>query len=295
MYWTYTEFKQWVDDGCDESKVKEVHTLSLHNNNLSSLPECVGQLANLHKLNLHNNNLTSLPESFGQLANLHTLDLRFNNLTSLPESFGQLANLHALYIYNNALSSLPESFGQLANLRTLDLRDNNLTSLPPCLGNFRHLRIFWYSSNPVEHIPANVLRMINRTKTRQGVYADIQSVHNSSIQKSLLDSINRLLQIPLVQKEVIELILQDLILTDETKAQLVEYSEDVSVHTVLNLTFSEMLVVVWNRINALESRYEIKKTLNTEMQDAECKCLRALARPSGYWANLPTCKLSCWI
>ena len=33
-----------------------------------------------------------------------------------------------------------------------------------------------------------------------------------------------------------------------------------------------MLVVVWNRINALESRDEIKKTLNTEILDAECKC-----------------------
>ena len=42
---------------------------------------------------------------------------------------------------------------------------------------------------------------------------------------------------------------------------------------MLNLTFSEMLVVVWNRIETLsEQRDEIKKTLNTEMQDAECKC-----------------------
>ena len=137
--------------------------------------------------------------------------------------------------------------------------------------------------------------MINRTETIQGVYTDAQSVHNSSIQKSLLDSVNRLLRIPLVKKEVIGSILEDPILTDETKAQLVEYSQDVSVHTVLNLTFSEMLVVVWNRIMSLEARDEIKKTLNTEMQDAECKCLRALARPSGYGANLPTRKLSCWI
>ena len=61
-------------------------------------------------------------------------------------------------------------------------------------------------------------------------------------------------------------------MTGESKARLVEYSEDASVHTVLNLTFSEMLSVVWNRINALESRDEIKKTLNTEILDAECKC-----------------------
>ena len=92
------------------------------------------------------------------------------------------------------------------------------------------------------------------------------------IQKSLLDSVNRLLAIPIKVKDVLVQILEDPILTDESKARLVEYSEDTSVHTVLNLTFSEMLVVVWNRINALESRDEIKKTLNTEILDAECKC-----------------------
>ena len=54
--------------------------------------------------------------------------------------------------------------------------------------------------------------------------------------------------------------------------RLVEYSYDTSVHMVLNLTFSEMLIVVWNRIQSLESRDDIKKTLNTEIHDAECKC-----------------------
>ena len=100
--------------------------------------------------------------------------------------------VHTLDLRKNKLSSLPESFGQLVNLHTLSLRNNKLSSLSPCLGNLRQLRHFYYSDNPVEHIPANVLRMINRTKTRQGVYTDTQSVHNSSIQKSLLDSVNRL-------------------------------------------------------------------------------------------------------
>ena len=50
MSWTCTDFKKWVDGGCDASKAKTVHTLSLHNNNLSSLPESFGQLANNLKL-----------------------------------------------------------------------------------------------------------------------------------------------------------------------------------------------------------------------------------------------------
>ena len=195
-------------------------------------------------------------------------------MTSLPESFGQLSNLQELYLHGNKLANLPDSFGQLRNLQLLYISYNNLTSLPPFLGNLRQLLQFYYGNNPIEHIPANVLRMINRTQTVQGVYTDAQSVHNSSIQKSLLDSVNRLLAIPIPKggEEVINSILIDSVLSQDTKARLVEYSEDTSVHTVLNLTFSEMLVVVWNRIKTLDSRDEIKKTLNSEIQDAECKC-----------------------
>ena len=116
--------------------------------------------------------------------------------------------------------------------------------------------------------------MINRTDTIQGVYTDSQSVHNSTIQKSLLDSVNRLLTIKPICgiDNVMTFILEDPILTDVSKSRLVEYSEDTSVHTVLNITFSEMLGVVWNRILSLDSRDEIKKTLNTEILDAECMC-----------------------
>ena len=114
--------------------------------------------------------------------------------------------------------------------------------------------------------------MINRNKTVQEVYNDSQSVHNSAIQKSLLDSVNRLLAIPIPKGNIINSILEDSILSNETKARLVEYSEDTCVHTVLNLTFSEMLIVVWNRIGMLESKDDIKKTLNIEIHDVECKC-----------------------
>ena len=253
-------------------QLMNLQKLNLGANQLINIPESFGQLVNLQTLGLCDNQLTSLPESFGQLHNLEILDLSANRLTSLPESFGQLGNLDSLYSHCNQLTSIPESFGQLRNLQILNLTHNKLTSLPPLLGTLRRLEEFYYSNNPIEHIPANVLRMINRTETVQGVYTDTQSVHNSSIQKSLLDSVNRLLAIPIPNGEVINSILTDSFLTEDTKARLIEYSEDTSVHTVLNLTFSEMLVVVWNRISTLDSQDEIKKTLNAEMQDAECKC-----------------------
>ncbi len=40
----------------------------------------------------------------------------------------------------------------------------------------------------------------------------------------------------------------------------------------LNLSFLDILVAVWNRISINEHSSEIKKVLNQEMEDSECKC-----------------------
>ena len=47
---------------------------------MASLPDSIGQLANLTRLSLEGNQLTSVPESIGQLTNLTTLSLEGNPL-----------------------------------------------------------------------------------------------------------------------------------------------------------------------------------------------------------------------
>ena len=51
-----------------------------------------------------------------------------------------------------------------------------------------------------------------------------------------------------------------------------EYLEDTSVHTVLNITFEELLLYVLNRIQINEHKDEIKKILNVEMHESVFKC-----------------------
>ena len=254
------------------SGLTNLEQLNLSGNQLTTLSNSISALKNLLTLDLSENRLTTLPDSISALTNLHWLNIGLNRLTTLPD-FSTLINLYVLNVSGNRLTSLPD-FSTLINLGELDISWNELTTLPPCLGNLPRLQYLDYSNNPIDYIPANVMRIINRIDTVQGVYKDSQSVHNSSIQKSLLDSVNRLLAIPIPQekKKVIHSILEDSILSETTKARLVEYSEDTSIHTVLNLTFSEMLEVVWNRIGMLESKDEIKKTLNAEIHDAQCKC-----------------------
>jgi internalin A len=73
---------------------------------------------------LYGNQLTELPQSIGNLTNLTTLSLSDNQLTKLPESIGNLTNLEILYLDYNQLTELPESIGNLTNLEQLWLGDN---------------------------------------------------------------------------------------------------------------------------------------------------------------------------
>jgi hypothetical protein len=200
------------------------------------------------------------------------LDLSNQKLTSLPDSIGNLINLKEFYCNINNLTSLPDSIGNLINLQKFYCNNNQIIFLPASLGNLRQLTDFYYSDNPIEYIPPNVLRLTQRIRNTQGVYNDAQSVHNSTIQKSITDSINRILSVHPVEKNVIPLILADPVLTEQTKQSLIEYSESTDVHSLLNITFADLLMAVWNRIMISDHASEIKTVLNTEMADAECKC-----------------------
>src|SRR3972149_6770781 len=81
--------------------------------------EIILRAINLTDLNESGNQLTSLPDSIGQLTNLRLVYVDNNQLTSLPDSIGQLTNLQKLFVDNNQLTSLPDSIGQLTNLQVL--------------------------------------------------------------------------------------------------------------------------------------------------------------------------------
>ena len=104
--------------------------LDLSGNQLTSVPEALGQLSQLQRLDLSSNRLTSVPEALGQLSQLQRLDLSSNRLTSVPEALGQLSQLQQLYLSDNQLTSVPEALGQLSQLQVLDLHGNPALELP---------------------------------------------------------------------------------------------------------------------------------------------------------------------
>ena len=51
------------------------------------------EFSNICSIILSHNQLTSLPEEIGNFSNLTELDISYNQLTGLPKQFGNLSNL----------------------------------------------------------------------------------------------------------------------------------------------------------------------------------------------------------
>ncbi len=173
---------------------------------------------------------------------------------------------------SNQLTSLPESIGSLINLYIFYCYSNKLTSLPLSIMNCRNLKYFRYFNNPIEHISPNLLRFLNRNKTFQNIYEDKQSVHNSSIQLSIKQSIENILKYKPIIQNLEEYISNDSILTIKSKNLLKEYFNNNDIHSLLQLTYKELCLYVFSRIEINENKEEIKKILNQELIDSEGMC-----------------------
>ena len=236
-------------------------------------------LPNLQKLDCSYNKLTQLPKNMN-FPNLQVLHCFYNKLIQLPKNMN-FPNLQELYCYNNGLTQLPENMN-LPNLRVLYCYNNKLTSIPLCILNFRHLQEITFENNEIELSP-QIARFIHRIQNRNinsnkiSVYNDTQNIHNVNIQVSVKDSINNITtrtDLPKFNQEnLISYILQDDTLLN--KDQLIEYSNDVNVHSLLLLTFAEVL---WYTLQTIikdfkfDIQQEIKSILNQDINDAECKC-----------------------
>ncbi len=237
-------------------------------NKLTILPEWT-TLINLEKIDCSDNFITILPE-WTTLINLKEIYCYYNEITILPE-WTTLINLNEIYCYDNQITILPE-WTTLINLNEINCSSNRLTTLPVTWTRLPQLNYIFYSNNPIEYVPPNLLRIIKRQKQGQNIYNDTQSVHNHHIQECLKDSVNYLLSFkPSISDKIMFEQIKHKSLVHEL---LLEYSNDETYHSVLNVTFKEVLLAVWNKIIEYDNdvQDEIIKILNIEMLDSECKC-----------------------
>jgi hypothetical protein len=104
----------------------DVTTLDLRGNQLTAVPDCIGNLAGLVRL-------TTLPDTIGNLTGLTWLHLDYNQLTELPDTIGNLTRLNELHLDGNRLTALPDTAGNLTNLIDLYVDDDVFEALPESL------------------------------------------------------------------------------------------------------------------------------------------------------------------
>ncbi|MEG4208134.1 leucine-rich repeat domain-containing protein [Microcoleus sp. Pol7_A1] len=140
--------------------VKYTHLIDLEFtscNNVTSIPDALGQLSNLKRLSLRKSRITSIPDALGQLSNLTVLNLSNNRITSIPDALGQLSNLTVLNLSDNQITSIPDTLSQLSNLRELNLSDNQITKIPEAIRSLKKLEKLDLRGNPLP-LPPQLLK-----------------------------------------------------------------------------------------------------------------------------------------
>ncbi len=77
------------------------------------------------------NNLTSLPDEIGNLVNLEELYINGNNITTLPKTIIQISPEDTLDLGNNQLSNLPSEVVEWATLYDPDWQNSQETNIDP--------------------------------------------------------------------------------------------------------------------------------------------------------------------
>lgn len=262
----------------------------------------IGNCPNLKYLNCKRNLLTELNEypmleylncninSLQQLSfypKLINLECAGNHLISIP-SYPNLVGLNCSYNQITEIITYPNIVSLMCNVNNitridnqpnivrLDCSYNKLTMLPN-ITTWETLQNFNYHANEIEYIPPNVVRFINRMKNKNKfmtVYSDSQNVHNHNIQESIRHSIHNIISIkPTIGIDMVfNEILHNPFLTEECKKIIIDFSNDTDTHSVLNITYGELIHSVWCVIREHPDFKNICEIINLEMLDSVCKC-----------------------
>ncbi|CEP22549.1 CYR1 [Cyberlindnera jadinii] len=117
---------------------RELVSLDLERNFITSIPENISFLKNLSILNMSCNKLSYLPDL---PESLKILDLSSNEFEEYPESVNKLTNLLQLDLSYNKLRTLPESINNLKSIKKINISSNYLTKVEIRLTNLRALNL----------------------------------------------------------------------------------------------------------------------------------------------------------
>jgi hypothetical protein len=271
-------------------ELTSLEELTLHNNQITEI-KGLDRLTNLKYLSLNNNQITEI-KGLDKLIRLKEVAISNNQITEI-KGLDELTRLQAIFLHDNQIKEM-KGLDKLTNLQELILENNQITEMKD-FEELTNLRKLMLSKNQIKKIPFTIMNMrnlifldidcnmnpiiqrfLNRNQiiNNRTIYNDSQNVHDSQIAKSIKQSIYNIINdlkgidINLIFKDIIN----DNTLNKTTKQQLLEYCQDKTIHSLLNITFEEALCSVWKIISEHKESNEIKKILNEELKDSICKC-----------------------
>ena len=261
----------------------QLKVLSLSFNKLTNLDNDIFKYnIHLNKLSLSHNNIDSFNNDIIKYnTQLKYLNFNNNKIVYLNKDiFNNLTRLQILHLTNNRLTYLDNDiFKYNIRLNELGLAYNNLRTIPTSILLCRKLYFIDYCFNEIEYIPPHIQNFLNRLRQQSHklqVYNDSQNVHNHQIQECIKTSLENILNIPkIINKELlIDNLVKSEIIGDTSIQLLLEYCQDKSIHSILNINFEEALLHVLEYINieCSEHKEEIYKILGEEILDGRCKC-----------------------
>ena len=255
-------------------RLKKLKTIEFSSNIIKNIPKKINNLINLQNVEFSFNKITEIPKEINSLKQLQRFSFDFNNIKKIPQEIGNLFQLRECWCSNNKIKIIPQEIGNLIQLRKFVCNNNKITSIPIEIINCEHLDFFNFKNNEIDYIQPQITRWLNRLKNMQYLYGDSQSVHNHAIQEGVSKSINYITSIkPIIQNtQLKELIIENPYLEERVKCLLFEYIDNKEVHTILNITFEELLLSVYDFIEKNENKEELYKIMNVEMSEANCKC-----------------------
>nr|XP_046193424.1 leucine-rich repeat-containing protein 28 isoform X1 [Oncorhynchus gorbuscha]XP_046193425.1 leucine-rich repeat-containing protein 28 isoform X2 [Oncorhynchus gorbuscha]XP_046193426.1 leucine-rich repeat-containing protein 28 isoform X1 [Oncorhynchus gorbuscha] len=137
LFLNYRNLNNFPVELLKDEGLQFLQRLYMKRNSLTTLPDNLAQkLPNLIELYLHSNNITCVPEAIGNLSRLQSLDLSDNALQVICPEIGRLRSLRHLRLANNQLKYLPPDLGRSRELQFVFVDNNvHLKGLPSYLYN----------------------------------------------------------------------------------------------------------------------------------------------------------------
>ena len=142
VYWTRRGITKLPESIPAKSGFTCVEKLFLDKNSIGTLPSGFFRpLCNLSVLSLEQNKLSAIPECVFELTELKELNLSYNGITEIPEGIGKLGKLRVLNLFANRVTVVPSAVCGMKSLVELDLDCNDIVEVPPGLRERRDIII----------------------------------------------------------------------------------------------------------------------------------------------------------